>query len=100
MIRIAPLTLLLAGAILLGPIASALAISTEEAPAASDGTAVADPDDQLDEMASPDSGTAGDATIEVPQINVPGADSGDYLPPDSDGDPAQDPSAPQGDSGN
>src|SRR5262245_12174189 len=97
MIRMAQLTLLVAGAIVLAPAAPAFAITSEEAPAASDGSAVADPDDQLDEMASPNSGTSGYATIEVPQIHVPGADSDDYLPPESDGDPTQDPPATQGD---
>ncbi|HKP23976.1 MAG TPA: hypothetical protein VJV39_08930 [Dongiaceae bacterium] len=88
MTRIAPIPLLFAAAILLTPFAPALAISNEEAPAGDDGAQVADPDDAIDQFANPDSGTGGDATIEVPPIAMPDDGSNDYLSPDADDDPA------------
>jgi hypothetical protein len=88
MTRIAPIALLFAGAVLLAPLAPALAFSNEEAPTADDGAQIADPDDAIDQFANPDSGTGGDATIEVPPITMPDDGSGDYLSPDADDDPA------------
>jgi hypothetical protein len=95
MIKIAPVFALLAGAILLSPIHVALAISTESTTGDSGSNAqVADPDDQIDEIANPSSDTDGSATIELPPIDMPG-DSDDYTPPaDSEGDPAPDAPAP------
>ena len=88
MTRIAPITLLLTGAILLAPLAPALAISNEEAPAADSGAQIADPDEAIDHFANPDSSTEGEATIEVPPIAMPGDGSNDFLSPDADDDPA------------
>ncbi len=101
MIKIAPVAALLAGAFLLSPLHVALAISTESATDEFGGKAqVADPDDQLDELANPDSGAGGSATIELPPIDMPG-DSEDYAPPsDLEDDPAQDAPAPSSGSGN
>jgi len=45
------------------------------------------PDQAIDQFANPDSGTAGEATIEVPPIAMPGDGSDDYLSPDADDDP-------------
>ncbi|HEV8391423.1 MAG TPA: hypothetical protein VGQ35_16350 [Dongiaceae bacterium] len=94
------MVVLLGAAIVLSPLHVALAISTESATDSSgDNAPIADPDDQLDEMANPDSGTEGSATIEMPPIDMPG-DSGDYAPPsDSEDDPAMDAPAPADDSG-
>jgi hypothetical protein len=91
MTRIAPIALLFGGAILLAPLAPALAFSHEEAPTGDGGAQIADPDDAIDQFANPDSGTGGDATIEVPPISMPDDGSGDYLSPDVDDD---DPAAP------
>ena len=87
MTKIAPITLLFAGAMLLAPLAPALAISNEEAPTGDGGAQIADPDQAIDQFANPDSGTAGEATIEVPPIAMPGDGSDDYLSPDADDDP-------------
>ena len=66
---------------------TALAVSTEDAPATSDGSsAVVDPDNLMNQFVNPTGDTGGDATIAVPAIQVPGEDSDDYLPPDSDDD--------------
>ena len=100
--KIAPAALCLAGAVLLAPIHAALAISTEDAPTNSDGTAQAtDPDDALDNLADPAGGTGGSATIEVPPIAVPddGDDSGDYVSPDADDNPDAGSPAPQSSDG-
>ena len=91
MTRIAPIALLFAGAILLAPLAPALAFSNEEAPTGDGGAQIADPEDAIDQFANPDSGTGGDATIEVPPIAMPDDGTGDYLSPDADDD---DPAAP------
>ena len=91
MTRIAPIALLFAGAILLASLAPALAFSNEEAPTGDGGAQIADPDDAIDQFANPDSGTGGDATIEVPPIAMPDDGTGDYLSPDADDD---DPAAP------
>jgi len=101
MIKIAPVLALLAGAILLSPLHVALAISTESAAGdSSDNAQVTDPDDQLDEMANPDLGADGSATIALPPIDMPG-DSDDYAPPsDQEDEPAPDAPAPSDDSAN
>ena len=93
MIKVAPFVALLAGAILLSPVNAAWAISTESTDDSSGGTSVADPDDQIDEMANPDSGTDGSATLDLPPIELPG-DSEDYTSPDSDDQPADDSASP------
>jgi hypothetical protein len=89
MIKVAPFAALLAGAILLSPVNAAWAISTESSDDSSGGTAVADPDDQMDEIANPSSGTDGSATIDLPPIDMPG-DSDDYTSPDADDDQSGD----------
>jgi len=88
MTKMAPITLLFTGAILLAPLAPALAFSNEEAPTGDGGAQIADPDEAIDQFANPDSGTAGEATIEMPPIAMPGDGSNDYLSPDADDDPA------------
>ncbi|HET6157933.1 MAG TPA: hypothetical protein VFE34_06290 [Dongiaceae bacterium] len=101
MTKIAPALLLLAGTILLAPIHAALAISSEDAPVGSNGSVQAtDPDEALDGIANPNSGTAGSATIDVPPVLMPGDESGDsddYISPDSEDDPSQNPAPPQDD---
>jgi len=87
MTRIAPITLLFAGAILLAPLTPALAFSNEEAPTGDGGAQIADPHEAIDHFANPNS-SAGEATIEVPPIAMPDDGSGDYLSPDADDDPA------------
>jgi len=87
MTKIAPIALLFTGAILLAPLAPAFAFSNEEAPTGDGGAQIADPDQAIDQFANPDSGTAGEATIEVPPIAMPGDGSDDYLSPDADDDP-------------
>ena len=54
MTKIAPITLLLTGAILLAPLAPAFAISNEEAPTGDGGAQIADPDEAIDHFANPD----------------------------------------------
>jgi hypothetical protein len=88
MTKIAPITLLFTGAILLAPLVPALAFSNEQAPTGNGGVQIADPDEAIDRFANPDSGTEGDVTIEVPSIAMPGDGSNDYLSPDADDDPA------------
>jgi hypothetical protein len=88
MTKIAPIALLFAGAVLTAPLTPALAFSNEEAPTADGGAQIADPDEAINHFADPDSGTEGEATIEVPPIVMPGDGSGDYLSPDADDDPA------------
>ena len=90
MTKIAPTTVLFTGAILLAPIAPALAFSNEEAPTADSGAQIADPDEAINHFANPDTGTEGEATIELPAIAMPGDGSNDYLSPDADDDPAAD----------
>jgi hypothetical protein len=87
MTTIAPFTLLLTGAILLAPLAPALAISNEDAPTGDGGTQIADPDEAIDHFANPDTGTDGEATIEVPPIAMPGDGFNDDLSPAADDDP-------------
>jgi hypothetical protein len=92
MIKVAPFVALLTGAILLSPMNAAWAISTESSDDSSGGAAVADPDDQIDEIANPNSGTDGtdgSATIDLPPIDMPG-DSDDYTSPDADDDQSGD----------
>jgi hypothetical protein len=88
MTKITPVTLLFTGAMLLAPLAPALALSNEDAPAGDGGAQIADPDEAINHFANPDSGTEGEATIEVPAIAMPGDGSSDYLSPDADDDPA------------
>src|SRR5262249_10783673 len=85
MLKVTSMAALVAGALLLSPVHSAFAISSESADDSSGGANVADPDDQMDQIANPDSGTDGSATIEIPPIDVPG-DSDDYTPPESEDD--------------
>lgn len=100
MIKAAPLAALFAASLLFST--PVYAISTEAAPVDDNGNAVADPDEGLDGMDS-DSNTLGNATIEIPPIDLPGA-SGDYSSPDSDDDMTDDPAngapAPQDGSSN
>jgi hypothetical protein len=96
MIKVAPFIAVLAGAILLSPVNAAWAISTESTDDSSGGTSVADPDDQIDQIANPDSGTDGSATLNFPPIELPG-DSEDYTSPDSEDDPADDSASPPSD---
>ena len=96
MTKIAPITLLFTGAILLAPLAPALAFSNEEAPTGDGSAQIADPDEAIDHFASPDSGTEGEATIEVPPIAMPGDGSNDDLSPDADDDSATAVSPEQG----
>ena len=95
MTRIAPVTLLFTGAILLAPLAPALAFSNEEAPTTDGGAQIADPDDMIDDFINPDAGADGAATIEVPPIAMPHDGSDDYLSPDEDDDAVAVPPAPQ-----
>ena len=95
MTKIAPINLLFAGAMLLAPLAPALAISNEEAPTGDGGAQIADPDEAIDHFANPNSST-GEATIEVPPIAMPSDGSDDFLSPDSDDDPAADAPSEQG----
>jgi hypothetical protein len=96
MTKIAPMTLLFAGAMLAAPLAPAVAFSNEDAPTGDGGAQIADPDEAIDQFANPDSGTEGEATIEVPPIAMPGDGSSDYLSPDVDDDPAADAPPEQG----
>jgi hypothetical protein len=95
MIKVAPFVALLAGAILLSPVTAAWAISTESSDDSGSGAAVTDPDDQIDQIANPNSGTDGtddtdgSATINLPPIDMPG-DSEDYTSPDADDDQSGD----------
>ena len=67
MLRSVPLSLLLLAAMALTPISQASAFSTESGGVNSDGSSqIADPDEALDQIADPGSGTSGDATIELP----------------------------------
>jgi len=93
--KAASLAALLAGALVLS--SPAFAISSESADDSAGGAAIADPDDQIDEITSPSGGTDGSATIEMPPIDVPG-DSDDYTPPESEDDSGDAPadSAPAG----
>ena len=93
MIKVASVAALLAGAILLSPTQAAWAISSESSEDTGSGAQVVDPDDQTDQIANPGDGTAGSATIEIPPINVPGEDSGDYSPPESEDDSSGDTSS-------
>jgi hypothetical protein len=99
MIKVAPFVALLAAAVLLSPVNAAWAISTESTDESTGGAAVTDPDDQIDEIANPNSSadgsddTDGSATINLPPIDMPG-DSEDYTSPDSDDEPADDSASP------
>ena len=81
--------------------APAHAISTEAAPVDDNGNAVADPDEGLDGSMDSDSDALGNATIEIPPIDLPDSSS-DYSSPDSDDDMTDDPAnaAPQDGSSN
>jgi hypothetical protein len=95
MIKVAFMAALLAGAVLIAPVASALADSTEPASGNTDNSAQpADPDDPIGDIATPNPATDGSATIALPPIDVPDGDSGDYSPPESDDDGADDTAAP------
>ena len=88
MTKIVPITVLFTGAMLLAPLAPASAFSSEEAPTTDSGAQIADPDQAIDQFANPDSGTNGEATIEVPPIAMPDDGANDYLSPDADDEPA------------
>ena len=63
----------------LAPVAPAFAFSSEAAPTNSDGSSqIADPDEQLDDIASPGSGTDGSVTMEEPSTGT--SDSGTNAP--------------------
>jgi hypothetical protein len=99
MIKVAFMAALLAGAVLIAPIASALADSAEPASGQASGTTddsaqPADPDDPIGDIATPNPATDGSATIALPPIDVPDGDSGDYSPPESDDDGADDTATP------
>ena len=96
MTKIAPITSLFVGAMLLAPLAPAFAFSNEDSPTGDGGAQIADPDEAIDHFANPDSGTEGAATIEVPAIAMPGDGSDDYLSPDADDDPSAGVSPVQG----
>jgi hypothetical protein len=88
MTKITPITSLFVGAMLLAPLAPALAFSNEDSPTGDSGAQIADPDEAIDHFANPDSGTEGAATIEVPAIAMPGDGSDGYLSPDANDDPS------------
>jgi hypothetical protein len=95
MIKVAFMAALLAGAVLIAPVVSALADSTEPASGNTDNSAQpADPDDPIGDIATPNPATDGSATIALPPIDVPDGDSGDYSPPESDDDGADDTATP------
>jgi hypothetical protein len=83
MFKAASLAAIVAGALVLSN--PAFAISSESTDDSTDGANVTDPDSQIDEITNPGDGTDGNATIEVPPVDVPG-DSDDYTPPDSEDD--------------
>ncbi|HET6621249.1 MAG TPA: hypothetical protein VFG64_15040 [Dongiaceae bacterium] len=89
MTKVAFMAALLRGAILATPVTSALADSTEPASGTTDDSAQpADPDDPLGDIATPNPATDPSAAIALPPIYVPDGDSGDYSPPESDDDGA------------
>jgi hypothetical protein len=103
MTKVAFMAVLLAGAVLATPVASALADSTEPASGQASGQASgttdesaqpADPDDPIGDIATPNPATDGSATIALPPIDIPDGDSGDYSPPESDDDGADDTATP------
>jgi hypothetical protein len=71
MVRSVSLSLLLLAAMALTPISQAWAFSTESGGVNSDGSSqIADPDEALDQIADPGSGTGGDATIDLPNTGL------------------------------
>jgi hypothetical protein len=99
MIKVAFMTALLAGAVVIALAAPALADSTEPASGQASGTTgdsaqPAGPDDPIGDIATPNPATDGSATNALPPIDIPDGDSGDYTPPESDDDGADDTATP------
>ena len=81
---------LLLGTMLVAPEA-AMADNSQPATGDADTDAqVTGPDDPLDDIATPNPTTDGSSVIEVPPIDIPEGDLGDYSPPESEDDGADD----------
>jgi hypothetical protein len=98
MIKGSSLAALLLGTMLAAPLGPAVADNSQPA-TGDDGTGAqaAGPDDPLDDIATPNPTTDGSSVIEVPPIDIPEGDLGDYSPPESEDDGANDvPPSPDG----